>query len=204
MPATPPSKPNGATASDVFSIWSSGGLDTAGITRATELMQKQGVKSTASDIAQVQTTVPLKYIDTKDIYGSLDAASIELRTALTLLPEALRWIDSALESIGFGEPIHADDAMQHVQAIMPELFCCRRLGDGFGAIVNAVQSSLENLHGEPLLAAQIRMIRAALERVFGEPVITFDAAMDQVDKLESAGLIVDPKDMESIEELLDD
>jgi hypothetical protein len=151
------------------------------------------------------STVPQGPLSLDDIYRSLnEAGSIELRAAVTLLRDALKWTDSAISFLESAEPIHADDAMQHVRAIVPELFCCRKLGDGFGSIVNAVQSSLENQHGNPLTENQTRSIRAALHRVLNEPLISFEAAVDQIDRLEAAGLSVDPSFMEAVAELLDD
>jgi len=133
-----------------------------------------------------------------DIYRAMSVGSSELRTAVTLLKTALQWTDSALASLESAELIHADDAMQHVRALLPELFCCRRLGDGFGTVVNAAQSALENKHGEPLTENQIRSIRGALKSILDEPLIGFDAANKQVDRLESAGLSVDPSVMAAI------
>jgi hypothetical protein len=92
--------------------------------------------------------------------------------------------------------------MQRLQALLPELFYCRDLGDGFGAIVNALKFSFENAHGTPLSEGQVRLIGQVIERIRQEPFMRFETAADLVGKLEDVGLIVDPPAFAVLGELL--
>jgi len=83
--------------------------------------------------------------------------------------------------------------MQRLQSLLPELFYCRDLGDGFGAIINALKFSFENAHGTPFSEGQISLIGQAVERIRQEPFLHFEQAAELVGKLEDADLTVDPR-----------
>ena len=123
---------------------------------------------------------------------------------MVLLREALNWLDRALDDMQSGDPIHADDAMQHVHAMLPELFCCRALGDGFGAVVSALLGTFDHLRGLPMKLQQIRAVRCAVETIRSNPRISFETAMEQIDQLERSGLNVDPPLAGELAEVLDD
>lgn len=137
-----------------------------------------------------------------EMYRALEAGSVELRTALGLLRDALLWIDRALAHVSLNELLEADEAMTHVHLATPELFCCRVLGDGFAAITNAVQSSFENRDGEPLNSGHMRAIRSALLAIRTEPGISFERALEIISPMEDSGLLVDPAGLEAVTEWL--
>ena len=68
----------------------------------------------------------------------------------------LAHIEEALAAHRENQLIVADDAMQNVHALLPELFCFRTLGDGFGMVVNGLLCAFQNLGGLPLERHQIR------------------------------------------------
>src|SRR5690349_17303707 len=80
----------------------------------------------------------------EDIYTNPEAISLELRNAMSLTPQAVKLAVEANEDLESGDFIASDAAMMKLRLILPELFCCRRLGDGFGAVINALMSSFEN------------------------------------------------------------
>jgi hypothetical protein len=98
--------------------------------------------------------------------------------------------------------MRADDAMMHVQVLMPELFSCRAVGEGFAAIVNAVQSSFENLHGQPLNLGQAQAIRSALLAIRNEPRLVFERSTILIAAMEAVDLSVDPASVEGLAEWL--
>jgi len=123
--------------------------------------------------------------------------------ALRGLAAAKEAVQESLEALKRGELISADDSMQRLQALLPELFYCRDLGDGFGAIINALKFSFENAHGTPFSEGQIRLIGRVVERIRQEPFLHFEQAAELVEKLEDAGLKVDPPAFAALGELVD-
>jgi len=90
--------------------------------------------------------------------------------------------------------------MQAVRALLPELLCFRSLGDGFTATVLAALCGLENLRGEIPTVKQVLAIQECIARVTKQPFLSYDAALDMHDLLESADL--DP-DLHEVEILAD-
>ena len=150
-------------------------------------------------VTGVSTGLPA---DLQDIYRAPEAGSIELRSAMRILPEAVNWTESAMEALNADEPFQADDAMLHVRSLMPELFCCRGLGDGFGAVINAILSSFEKRQGLPMEIGHLEAIRRALSAIRSEPRMSFDRALDLISVMEEAGLSVDPAGADELAEWL--
>jgi hypothetical protein len=123
--------------------------------------------------------------------------------ALRGLAAAKEAVQESLEYLKRGELISSDESMQRLQALLPELFYCRDLGDGFGAIINALKFSFENAHGAPFSEAQIRLIGQMVERIRQEPFMHFEQAAELIGRLEDVGLTVDPPAFAVLGELLD-
>ena len=138
----------------------------------------------------------------EEVYRAPEAVSPELRTAMVLLREVLESTEAALRLQAEGQVIAADDEMHHVQMTLPELFCCRALGDGFGAIVSALQSSFENLHGRPMTTQQVASVARAIGCLNIAPALPFESAIEQIEELERSGLAVDPEAVDFIAEWL--
>jgi hypothetical protein len=139
----------------------------------------------------------------EDIYHSPDlVGSPYLRNALLLISEALGVVDSAIELLADGDRVGADDAMQHYQVLLPQLFACRAIGEGFGLVASSLHNAVTRLRGEPMNEAQVRAVRSVLVALRSGPFLTFDAGMEQVSKLERASLNVDPPKFEYLAELL--
>jgi hypothetical protein len=143
-------------------------------------------------------------ITIEELYPSSEAAAPELNAALRLLANGLDCVNKAFEATKKGHAIEGDDAIQRLQALLPELFNCRTLGDGYGAIINALLGSLENMHGVPLNEGQIMAIREVLGRVRSEPFLEFNSALDEIDKLEQANFVVVPPGFEELTDWLDE
>ncbi len=139
-------------------------------------------------------------LDTKDLYLYSEISSV-LSTAIQLLEEGVQHLESAVDSFQSQDFITADDQIQHFQRLVPELFCCRTLGDGLGAVVNSLQIAFGNRKGVPLELPQIRAIKRVVERIRKEPFVTFDKAVDLVIVLEDVGLDVTPPAVAHLAEL---
>ncbi len=91
-----------------------------------------------------------------------------------------------------------------MQAVLPELFCCRSIGDGFAAIINAVFHGLKNSKSDAVSEKQIQQIRLVLQRIRIEPFIDFQRATEQILKLEDVGFTVEPEEFPALADLLDE
>jgi hypothetical protein len=138
----------------------------------------------------------------EDIYPAPEAVSVALRSAISLLRAIQDSTTTALHLESTGDIVAADDAMQHVQAALPELLCCRTLGDGFGALVSALHASFQNLRGRPMTRVQVVAVSAAIQRLYRAPGLSFEDAMEQVEKLERLGLAVDTEAADLVAEWL--
>jgi hypothetical protein len=116
----------------------------------------------------------------------------------------LEWVDRALDDAQSANPIHADDAMQHVHSLLPELFCCRALGDGFGAVIGALLEAFGHMKGLPMTPTQIRAVRGAMQAIRSNPRISFEKATEQIDGLEETGLMIEPPLANELTEVLSD
>jgi hypothetical protein len=146
---------------------------------------------------------PAEDVSLEDVYRAPEFGTVELTSALALLRDVIEWCNRALAALVRAEVLQADDAMVNVQVRMPELFCCRAVGDGLGEVVNAVQCSFENLSGRPMERSQIEAVRNAFVAVRSEPRISFDRAINLVSAMEQAGLAVDPAPIEALADWLD-
>jgi hypothetical protein len=141
-------------------------------------------------------------ISIDEIYRAPEAGT-ELGTALHLLRNAASNCRQALDSIR-EEPIRADAAMLSVRVLLPELFCCRAIGDGFAEIINAIQSAFENLGGGMFSAGQVEAILKALIATRNEPRMSFEKALAHVSAMEEVGLLTEPSNIDVLAEWLDD
>jgi hypothetical protein len=142
------------------------------------------------------------YTSTEDLYPIDREFNPSLYTAIELLSEGINYMDESFEQFVEGDRISSDDSVQKFQTLLPELFCCRSLGDGFAIIVNSLFHMINNLKGSPLNVDQIKAIRKLLRRLHSEPFIDFEEATDELIVLEESGLNVITKDMLYIADLL--
>lgn len=145
-----------------------------------------------------------KKIDIETLYSGAESVSSDLQAAMKLLKESLHYFDEADEAYQAEDIVAMDDAMQHFQGLLPEIFCCRTLGDGFGALINALHYSLFNLKGVPPSKEQIDTMRHCVETARNEPFIAYDTAVEMVDRLEKANLSVDPPEMGALLDMMDE
>jgi hypothetical protein len=143
-------------------------------------------------------TVPIE-----EIYHSPELiGSPYLRNALRSILIGMESVNNALELLAAGDRVGADDAMQHYQVLLPELFACRSIGEGFGLLVSSLQNASSRLHGQPMEERQVRAVRLALIALRSEPFMTFDAAIAHVSRLEQVDLNVHPPKFENLADLL--
>ena len=143
-------------------------------------------------------------IDTKELYPLSHEFRPELAKAFSLLSEGLEYITDAINGQREGDLISSDDSVQRLQALLPELFCCRSIGDGFGAIINAIYHSIANMQGVALNAAQLEAIKRGLRRISTEPFLEFSEAVDEIIPLQDVGFELEPPYFKYAADLLDE
>jgi len=150
------------------------------------------------------TEVPGRPITMEELYPSIENVSPELNSAVHLLSLCLEYADQALEAHRENDLIDADDAVQRIQGILPELFCCRSLGDGFGIVINGLMCAFQNLAGVPLQREQIEKIRLTLMRLRTEPFLRAEDAVSMINALDDVELVVEPAEFKYLADLLDE
>ncbi len=173
---------------------------TAASDMPSEQMQSVGVTARVVDEISVPRGRTALTVD--DLYGELDTSQSILGSALRLLNEAESKLIEGQASAAGGDQILADDAIQHFQALLPELFCCRSLGDSFATVVNALFHGLKNLNGLPIREAQITQILNSIRVLRRRPFLEYGEALAVVGRLEATGLRSDPQGLATIEEVL--
>jgi hypothetical protein len=139
-----------------------------------------------------------------DLYFEPEFTSTELQTALRLLGHAIKHCDRAIEYSHRSLTMEVDSEIHHIQVLLPEVFCCRRLGDGFGAIVDSVQNALRQNRGLTLAGSKLRALHSILTVARNKPFIKFEEAVEVIIEFESNEFIVEPPGFDLFAELLDE
>ena len=131
-------------------------------------------------------------IEIDKLYPSTKGSRSQLLRALEMLADAIDLLSKARTAAQRNNSIEADRFIQRFEATLPALFRCRRVGDGYGVIVNALHFAAINQHGEPLKLDQITTVWRILKELRNRPFVEFEQALDYVEELENCGLQVDP------------
>ena len=125
-----------------------------------------------------------------DLYPEFEGLSITLRSAIALLDEANVACREARHAARSGTLIASDNALLTVQALLPELFACRAIGDGFGMAVGALLTAFLNRGADVWSEEQILAVSSALTLLRETPFLTEEQAVDSVDMLQDKGIKV--------------
>lgn len=168
-----------------------------------ELILFQNVKPIDEIQKKVDSKKPI-FAKIEDIYFQPEFTSEEFQTTFRLLAEAERYSKRAKELFEKGDLIGSDDAIHHLQALLPELFCCRDLSKSLGSIVNAIQNALLNNKGLPLPKKKIVALQKIISELRNQPFMKFDKAIDLIMDFEDAEFIIQPLGFEYLAEILDE
>jgi hypothetical protein len=122
-----------------------------------------------------------------DLYPARRAFSAEHINALRLLKLGIGRTQRALAAASGEEMVGAEVELHKLQALLPELFCCRALGDGFGIVVNALICAFQNLESA-ITVLQLRTVLKILQQLRDKPFLTAVESDTLVDMLESTHL----------------
>ncbi len=138
-----------------------------------------------------------------DLYPEREGLSITLRSAIALLDEATEACREARDAARVGEFIASDDALLTAQAIMPELFACRTIGDGFGMVVGALLTAFLNRGVDVWSEEHIGAVSSALKLLRETPFLAEEQAVDSIDKLQDKGVKVGIRMLEELASITD-
>lgn len=144
------------------------------------------------------------YMSMEKLYPLGTEKSPELKAAVRLLQEAEAFVDEALQACRDEDFLAAAIAMQELKALLPELFCCRVIGDGFGATIVALFHSIKN-HGDHAFEdGQFVTIRFLVRKLASEPFLSFEEAQKLIDELEDVGFAVESPEIGILADIVND
>lgn len=156
-----------------------------------------GGGSTAVDVqeklpAVISGNVLAKPIEIDKLYPASEAARPDLVKALQFLADGIRLLEVGRSKMMQKDLIGSDVEIGKFQLLLPELFALRKIGDGFGAVINAIEIAFVNQRGKPLTEKQILLLWRTAKELRAHPFINTDDAVDFAEHLEACGLLVDP------------
>lgn len=144
-----------------------------------------------------------KGIKTSVLYGDVYNNLSYIPRVLALLEESIELLQSSSNHLKLDDEISSDNDVQHFLALLPELFCCRSIGDGFAAITTAIYNSIINQCEIGVLSEnQISKILLLIKRLQTEPFLELEESIDLILLLDEADLNIKPQHLNKISEIL--
>jgi hypothetical protein len=123
-----------------------------------------------------------------DFYPLRAQTDLQLARAITLLSNALSKFDEAVVALRSADLIAADDLLQQIRALLPDIFVIsRKIGDGFAAVILATFHSLVNADSS-LNEDQMIVLRNGLRKINSAPYADFQIALTIGEEYEDVGL----------------
>lgn len=171
---------------------------------STHLKQHYASDDVIFRISETDHSIINRLISTEELYPLSSEIRPELARAFELINEGVAYLSNAITMLDEGDLLSSDDYINRLQALLPEIFCCRSIGDGFGEIINAVFHSIANKQGAPLNNTELQAIKNILKRISTEPFISTEDAVDEIIKIEEVGFEVEPSHFKFLADMLDD
>jgi hypothetical protein len=173
--STVPSGTSGSTSGQIFSI----------------TVEKENV---------IQRT-DAKVLSPAELYPDLQAQDGRVIQALLLLRECGDYLQSAIRIDPKTDFIGYDEKMMRARNSLRRLYALREIGDGFGAVINAMIWALRNKDSETLTSRQISTVVEVLNQLRKKPLLHFDSSMNLLDQLEDSDLNIEPPFMDLLTEV---
>ena len=142
-------------------------------------------------------------ISTEALYPDLNDPEPTLMVmVIRLLQAARKYLNEAMESAKREDWFASDNAMMLFENLLPELFCCREIGDGFGLIINDLNVILKNKY-QPFNLSQISIIYNVVTSLYHRPFLDFDQALDKIEVFRKNGLNPDIAELDALAEIPD-
>lgn len=171
--------------------------------RPTGFKQSVRVTQGPGELRETGQREEARYVPPKKLYPLGETITPNVQVVLRLLEEAGINTTDGLNAVDEDDQVSAEIAMQHLKALMPELFCNRNVGDAFGSIISSVFHAIQNHGSVEFDRPKIEAIRFALRKLIDDPFLPYDDAMKLIDGLEKAGFTVEPSKFGVLAEVLD-
>jgi len=147
--------------------------------------------------------IPLKaiYKDFADIIEGLDN---KYKYTFGLIEDSINYVSLALSEIRDNNLVESDYNIQKFHLLLPQLYNYKFIGDSFASIILALFYSLNNLRGNPANLKQIKEIYTVLNILKNDLEMTFDKAADLIIRLEDTGLQVEPEEINTLSEFINE
>ena len=123
-----------------------------------------------------------------------------LETARSNLVAVLQIMESASPS----DPIERDNAVMLLQAELPHSFALKGWSDGAYALIVALHHALRNNKGAILSDSQYLRVMVTTRVLKENPALRFERALDIVESLSQEGLMVEPDEVQLLQNEFDD
>ena len=121
--------------------------------------------------------------------------------AIRLLNECGQHLCVAMRVDVTSDFIDFDEKVMRAKDSLRKLYALRAIGDGFGAVVNAIICAFANKDPEGLAPPQISTVIEVLRQLRKRPMLHFDSSMNLLDQLEDSGLNIEPPFFELLTEV---
>jgi hypothetical protein len=142
-------------------------------------------KSTSGSSSSISSSS--KLLEIENIYP--DKIPGEMGTAIECLSKSIDLIENSIIEFGDNRVI-SDEYMQQFQALLPDLFYCRTIGEGFGIIITTLMIAISNKNGIPLELDQLIILKYVLVSLKREPFLSTSKAVKLCDDLNEKGFEV--------------
>lgn len=153
-----------------------------------ESVTSSGSASGAEPPKTAQMSALEALIPFDQLYQAQELGTKEFVAATRLLSEAAGLLSEAKTAAERSEDVTADNCMIHFEQLLPSLFACRKVGDGFANVTNAVQLALAKRNGLPLEKNQILVLWRTFRQLASGPFLSFDDSISLIDDLDQANL----------------
>lgn len=153
------------------------------------------VRGSDSEVSMASTS--------EKLFADSEHLSADVKNAIRLLKESQVLLESALSEFDEQNFLPADDYLQRFYMILPELYCCRSVGEGFANIIQCCFHGLKNLEGMPPSRDQAQVLNLSIRSLLDELFMDFDESIRFVDDLEEVGFNVGPSRLTFIGEIVD-
>lgn len=141
-------------------------------------------------------------IEIDKLYPAEKNSKADVIAALGLLAEAIGLLEKARAASRSKDAMESDRHSQRFQVLLPDLFRRRKIGDGYGAIINSLHLAFVNQRGKPLSFEQLTTVWRVVRELRNAPFVPFEQALRSVEELEDCHLQVYPTTIsELVEEI---
>ncbi len=141
---------------------------------------------------RTEGNVALAPISIDQLYHAEEGAKPELIRALSIMADGIEALGQSRRAIQESNLMLADQVLLKFQSLLPDLFGCRKIGDGFANVINSIHFAFVNRKGKPLSLGETTSVWRVMKELRNGPFLSFDGSLEFVAQLEDAGLAVFP------------